>query len=144
MGKIVFFGLLSCAILSAQDLRRWNANLGFGVSFPTGDAADRANTGFNFTGGAGYNFSKHFGIEADYVFNDFGLSDKSLLAAGAPNGYTHVWGFSANPVYRFAPDRKLGGYVLVSRVRDSLTNSLDLAEDEIGIGGPDEGLGIAI
>lgn len=112
MRKIVVFGLLSCAILSAQELRRWNANIGAGVSFPTGSAADRVNTGFNFTGGAGYNFSKHFGIEADYHFNDFGLSDRSLVAAGAPNGYTHVWGFSANPVYRIAPDHKLGGYVL--------------------------------
>jgi opacity protein-like surface antigen len=31
---------------------------------------------------------------------------------GAPNGYAHAWGFSANPVFKFAPDRKLSAYIL--------------------------------
>ena len=113
MRTIFAFYFLSAAVVSAQDFSKWNANVGGGVSFATGDAADRVNTGFNFTAGGGFNFSKQFGVEVDYAFNDFGLSDKALTFANAPDGYAHLWGFSANPVFRIAPeDKKLGAYVL--------------------------------
>lgn len=112
MKKALLFCLLFGVSVAAQDFHKWNANVGGGASFGTGDAGDRVNTGYNFTAGGGLNFSKRFGVEVDYVFNGFSLSNRALQAAAAPNGYAHVWGFSANPVYTFAPDRKLGGYVL--------------------------------
>jgi opacity protein-like surface antigen len=113
MRTIFVFCFLAAGVMSAQDLSRWNANVGAGPSFGMGDVSDRVNTGFNFTAGGGFNFSRQFGIEADYLFNDFGLSDKALNAANAPGGYAHVWGFSANPVFRIAPEgKKLGAYFL--------------------------------
>jgi hypothetical protein len=112
MKTLLLFGLLAC-VACAQDTPRWNANVGGGVSFGVGDAGDRVNTGYNFTGGGGINFSDHLGLEIDYLFNNFGLSDQALAGAGAPDGYAHVWGFSANPVLRLTPSsRKLGAYVL--------------------------------
>ena len=112
MKHLFFLCFLSFNSLIAQDSHKWNANVGGGVSFPIGDAGDRANTGYNFTAGGGLNISKQFGVEIDYIFNGFNLSDKALQGAGAPNGYAHMWGFSANPVFRFEGNGKLGGYVL--------------------------------
>jgi opacity protein-like surface antigen len=112
MKPLFLLCLLSFSSLMAQDLHKWNANVGGGVSFGLGDAGDRVNTGYNFGAGAGLNISKRLGFEVDYIFNNFNLSDKALQAAAAPNGYAHLWGFSANPVYRFSGSGKLGGYVL--------------------------------
>jgi opacity protein-like surface antigen len=104
--------LLPCVFASGQVLERINANVGAGVSFPVGDSSDRVNTGYNITAGAGINLSKHFGLEIDYLFSSFGLSDRSLALSGAPDGYAHTWGFSANPIYYIAPDKKLSAYIL--------------------------------
>ena len=112
MKRVLFFLVLSCSALVAQDFHKWNANVGGGPSFGVGDAGNLINTGFNFTAGAGLNVSKAFGFEVDYLFNDFGLSDQALHSLSAPDGYAHFWGFSANPVYRFGGNSKLGGYVL--------------------------------
>lgn len=110
MKTIFVFALLSGTIF-AQDPGRWNFNFGGGPSFPTGDAGSRVDTGYTATAGGGINLNRHFGLTLDYTFDGFGLSNKALSAAGAPNGYVHAWGFTADPVYRFAPGRKFGGYV---------------------------------
>jgi opacity protein-like surface antigen len=112
MKAVFLFALISSTALWAQGPGRWSANIGAGPAFGVGDAGDRVNTGFNVSAGAGFNFSQKFGIMLDYTYNDFGLSDKALSQVGAPDGFAHVWGFSAEPVYRIAPDRKVGGYVL--------------------------------
>lgn len=109
---MLVLGLLSSFSLFAQTGSKWNANVGGGVSFGTGDAGDRVDTGWNFSAGGGINFGSHLGLEVDYLFNGADLSNKALQAAGAPGGYAHMWGFSANPIYKFAPGRKIGAYIL--------------------------------
>lgn len=102
----------SVAAVCAQDFLRWNANIGAGPTFGLSDSKDRLNTGFNITGGGGINFNRYFGLTGDFIFNDLGLSDRSLQAAGAPGGFAHLLGFSVNPVFRIAQERKVGGYLI--------------------------------
>ena len=97
--------------VSAQDFSRWSLNLGAGPTFPVGETNERTNVGYNISAGGGFNFTKNFGLNIDYTFNDLGLSDSVLSNANAPGGYSHVWGFTANPIFRIAPDRKVGGYL---------------------------------
>jgi opacity protein-like surface antigen len=111
MRKLALLLCLLSATMEGQDFHRWAFNVGGGPSFGVGDAADRINTGYNVQVGGGYNFSKHFGLNIDYTFQSADLSNKALTAAGSPGGYAHAWGFSADPIYRIAPDRRLGGYV---------------------------------
>lgn len=111
MSRAVVFLALAALPLQAQDFHRWAFNFGGGPTFGVGDTADRINVGYNVGVGGGYNFSSHFGFNVDYSFQSADLSNKSLLAAGSPGGYGHVWGFSADPIYRFAPSRRVGGYV---------------------------------
>lgn len=108
----IVLAIVSCAPVWAQGPGRWNFNIGAGPAFGLGDTSDRLNTGFNISAGGGINFTQRFGLTLDYTYNDFGLSDRALAEAGAPNGFAHVWGFSADPVYRFAPTKKVGAYVL--------------------------------
>ena len=97
--------------LHAQDFHNWAFNVGGGPTFGLSDTSNRINTGYNFTLGGGYNFSKHLGLNVDYIFNGADLSSHVLNLTGAPGGYAHDWGFALNPILRIAPERRLGGYV---------------------------------
>jgi len=110
MKPVLALVLLSAPLL-AQDPGRWNFNFGGGPSFATGDAGRSVNTGYTFTAGGGINLNKHLGFAVDYTFDGFGLSDQALRVSGAPDGYAHAWGFTFDPIYRFAPGKKVGGYV---------------------------------
>jgi opacity protein-like surface antigen len=90
MSKLFCLLMVSPLALSGQDVSRWNLNVGVGPSFPTGNTTNRINTGFNFTAGGGFNFSDHIGLNIDYIFNDFNLTDQALAGANAPGGYSHV------------------------------------------------------
>ncbi len=110
MKRVILIAVLTCGSLTAQD-RWWSFNIGGGPTFTTGDTSNRINTGYNFKAGAGYNFTNQIGIDIDYTFQGADLSNTSLAAAGAPGGFAHIWGFSADPIYRIGSERKLGGYV---------------------------------
>ena len=111
MRRCFLLAAVFCFCVAGQDLRRWSFNAGGGPTFPIGDTSDRLNTGYNFKAGGGYNFSRHFGLDINYSFQGADLSNSSLLAAGSPGGYAHVWGFSADPIYHIAPQRRLGGFL---------------------------------
>lgn len=111
MRYFLIFALAGSFVVNAQDYRKWNGYVGAGPSFGIGDTGDRVNTGWAFNGGGGYNFSKNVSLNVDYIYNRFGLSDKTLEAAGAPDGFATLWGFSLNPMVRTDPEKRFGGYV---------------------------------
>jgi hypothetical protein len=63
----------------AQD-KPWSGFIGFGGSFPVSDTKDSFKNGFNFTGGAAWNVSESFSLQADYTFNHHELSPARLEA----------------------------------------------------------------
>jgi opacity protein-like surface antigen len=109
--KLLLLTAIASIPLYAQDPQKWAFNFGGGPTFSLSDTSNRINTGYNFTVGGGYYFTRHLGVNVDYVFNGADLSSQVLQTTGAPGGYAHVWGFGLNPIYRFGTERKLGGYV---------------------------------
>lgn len=107
--SLCFF--LAAITVFGQDFSRWSAHVQGGPTFPLSETSNRVNTGFNIGAGGGFNFSEHFGLNIDYTFNELGLSNQVLQNADAPGGYAHVWGFTANPIWYIAPERKVGGYI---------------------------------
>src|SRR3954454_16524298 len=109
--KLLLLTAIASISLHAQDPQRWAFNFGGGPTFSLSDTSDRINTGYNFTVGGGYYFTRHLGLNIDYIFNGADLSSTVLKNVGAPGGYAHNWGFGFNPIYRFGTERRFGGYV---------------------------------
>ena len=78
-----------CALSSsrAQDEQysKYLFNVGGGISFPQGDLGKFVNDGGNFVVGGGYNFSKHIGVDSEFMWQD--LPVNSATKAGAD----HAW-----------------------------------------------------
>jgi hypothetical protein len=103
--------------------------IGGGFTLPTGNTRSYLTTNFNLQGGAGRNFSRNFGIIAQFDFADFGFQNSTLntlLATynsigatdqnGNPlsqlGGSSHVWSLTLNPIYYVSQSDKSGIYVV--------------------------------
>ena len=100
---------------------------GVGASIPTQDTANYLTTSYAFQVGAGRNFSKMFGIMAQFDYDHFGFQGKTLqnqqnlynsfLPAGDTvdvlsglDGSSHVWSFTLDPTVTFYGTDKSGAY----------------------------------
>jgi hypothetical protein len=84
---------------------------GAGFDSPLGNTSKTQTTGYNIKFGGGWNFSRRFGVLAEYEFNRTGIPDNVLAAAGAPQGNVHLWGFSLDPIAYYKTTGSWGGYV---------------------------------
>ena len=70
--------LVLCGLPSsrAQDeYSKYLFNVGGGISFPQGDLGQFINDGGNFVVGGGYNFSKHIGVDTEFMWQDLPVND---------------------------------------------------------------------
>jgi hypothetical protein len=84
---------------------------GVGFDSPVGNSKSSMTTGYNIKLGGGWNFSKRFGVLAEYEFNHTGIPNSVLAAVDAPQGDVHLWGFTLDPVYYYKTTGVWGGYV---------------------------------
>jgi hypothetical protein len=84
---------------------------GAGFVSPIGNTKNTQTTGWNVKLGGGWNFSRRFGVLAEYEFNRTGIPNSVLVASGAPQGNVHIWGFTLDPVYYYKTTGAWGGYV---------------------------------
>ena len=77
-----------------------------------GGLSDRLDNGWNFSAGAGYNFTSHFSGGIQFTYNGLGVSKKVLMEAAVPNGNAHIWSLTAEPRIRFAPQRRVDPYIV--------------------------------
>jgi opacity protein-like surface antigen len=96
----------------AQDEHKLTIEGGGGVSPLVGNISNRLDTGWHVTLGAGYNFTRHFTVTGDFMYNGFGVSRAVLNEAKVPDGNAHLWSLTANPKIRFSPDSKVDPYVV--------------------------------
>jgi opacity protein-like surface antigen len=106
--------VLLCVVLTAaaQDEHKLTIEGGGGVSPLLGQISNRLDTGWHVTFGAGYNFTHHFTVTGDLMYNGFGVSRAVLNEARVPDGNAHLWAITANPKIRFAPGHKADPYVV--------------------------------
>jgi Outer membrane protein beta-barrel domain len=66
--------LILCALGSSraqdEEYSKYLFNIGGGISFPQGDLGKFVNDGGNFVVGGGYNFSKHIGVDSEFMWQD--------------------------------------------------------------------------
>jgi hypothetical protein len=97
---------------SSED-HKWNFNVGGGVTPLVGDISSRLNTGWNVTVGGGYKIVPSFGVDVEYMYNSFGVSQSALNALDVPNGDAHVHSITINPIWRFKRGERFGAYAIV-------------------------------
>jgi opacity protein-like surface antigen len=109
-GTSLLIALLSCGLFNylapsarAQglDFHRFDAHLAGGFTEPTGDFGQHLDTGWHITGGGGFNINRFLGIDLNVLYTESGINRTTLTALNQPDGNTHTWAFTLDPVVRF-------------------------------------------
>ncbi len=93
------------------DYHKIAIEAGFGFDAPLGNTKKTQTFGWNITAGGGYNFSKRFGVLAEYQFNRTGIPNSVLASESAPQGNVHLWSLTLDPIYYYKTSGKIGGYI---------------------------------
>ena len=111
--------LAALLVVSACGLRaqafsaeHWNFNVGGGVTPALGTTGSRANTGWHYKLGAGYNFTPTFGTILEFQQNNLGVSNSVLTSLAVPNGDARLYSVSLNPIWRVRTGDRVGGYAI--------------------------------
>ena len=97
----------------AQDYNRYLINVGGGMGYPQGNLNSFVNSSGSFVAGGGYNFTKYFGVDTEYFWQDMPISDRFKQALKTPNdvrAQQYAWTF--NPIVRVPLGGKFGAYVI--------------------------------
>jgi hypothetical protein len=90
----------------------FTAPVGSEVSGGQGEGLDGFVTwGYNITAGAGWNFTHHFGLLAEYQFNRNKIPGATLAALGAPGGNVNTHAFTLDPIIYLPVSRHTGAYL---------------------------------
>jgi hypothetical protein len=112
VGTLVISSLLILApAVEAQDFHHLRFHLGGGFTQPTGRLGSDLNTGWNVNGGVGLNFNRFLGIDANVLYTGFGISRSALNALQQPDGNSHTWGFTLDPVIHFPISSHFAAYI---------------------------------
>jgi hypothetical protein len=107
--------------------------VGGGVGLPTGNTKKYDTPSWAVQGGVGRNWSKSFGVMAQFDYDHLGLqgatiaNQEFLYDYGCPagtvtsgecgvyplDGNSHVWSFTLNPTFTLATEGSLGAYAVV-------------------------------
>lgn len=104
--------LIVCACSSAQDTPRFTFNIGGGPTWPTQSVSNLANMSGNFVVGGGANFSKMFGVDAEYMWNDLPPKTGIVALTNASSGSARLQSVTGNLILHAPEKKKFGGYVI--------------------------------
>ena len=106
--------LAGLVIVQAQvaEPPRFSFDIGAGFNKPIGSLENRTDTGWNVQGGAGINLTPSFGIMGQFMFTESGLTTSYLRSLNQPDGNFRMWGFSADPIFRFNPRGRTDFYLI--------------------------------
>lgn len=95
--------------------------VGGGFNMPEGTQSNYLTTGWGFGAGGGRMFNAHVGVNLEFNYDHFGMTQSTInnYAAlyGDPtnsNGFganSHVWSFSLQPIYNIRSGEGIGAYV---------------------------------
>ena len=67
-----------------EEYSKYLFNIGGGISFPQGDLGKFVNDGGNFVVGGGFNFTKHIGVDSEFMWQDLPVNSATLQALSTP------------------------------------------------------------
>ena len=108
----LFIILCSLTLVQAQEYSKWNFNVGGGIGFPQGDLSSFVNHGGNFVVGGGYNFTKHLGVDAEFMWHDLPINSATKQALNTPGASARQYSVTFNPILKFPLGTKFGAYVI--------------------------------
>jgi len=105
--------ILAAAIPAhAQDYNRFLINVGGGMGYPQGDLNSFVNSSGSFSAGGGYNFTRYFGVDTEYFWQDMPINDRFKQQLKTPNVRAQQYAWTFNPIVRVPLGGKFGAYVI--------------------------------
>jgi hypothetical protein len=96
-----------------KDYTNWTYNVGGGASLTNGTTAKFVRSGGAIAAaGVARNFSKYFGLRADFQFDNLPLRTSALQSAQATGATSHVYTFVLDPIINIPVTKVWGGYIL--------------------------------
>jgi|SRR5579859_977070 len=96
-----------------REYKNWSFNAGGGASLVSGSTKTFVRGGGGVAAaGVARNYSKYFGLRADFQFDNLPLRNSALGLAQAPGGTAHVYSIMAGPVINIPVTRDWGGYLV--------------------------------
>jgi hypothetical protein len=111
-------GLAALLLISAngamaqEESPRWTANVGAGFSPLVGALDKRLDNGWHISFGGGYRVNARLSVGGQVLYNGFGVSSGVLKELSVPDGNSHLWAFTVEPRFCFAPRRKVNPYLV--------------------------------
>lgn len=119
---------------NADGSPKWDFYVGGGFGVPVGSEFNYASTGWGFGGGGGRMWNAHFGVNIEFNYDHFGMTNdtlndqlslynKSIALYNLQNpgnqtplltalgGNNHVWSITLQPIYNLKTSEGLGAYV---------------------------------
>jgi len=113
---------------NADGSNKFAFMVGAGLTSPVADTGKYLTPNYDFQVGAGRNWSRKFGVLAQFDYDKFGFqgstlqNQQNLYNQGIPSssadfvtsldGTSHVWSFSLNPTYTFLTGETYGFYAV--------------------------------
>ena len=101
---------LGITAASGQTFHRYNFNVGGGFGGAFGDLGKFTGTSYNGVAGGGMNFSRNFGVKAEYMFYNLGFKDSVKTGQGLPDATGHLQSATLNLVYSHTLQDRWGVY----------------------------------
>jgi hypothetical protein len=89
--------LILAAATTAQEERRWSANVGGGFTPLLGDINTKLDNGWHISFGAGAKVASRLTLGGEVMYNGLGVSRGVIAEAAVPNANAHLWAFTAEP-----------------------------------------------
>ena len=96
-----------------HDYRNWTFNVGGGADLPSGTTRTYVKGGGAVgTAGVARNFSRYFGLRADFLYANLPLRSSALELAQAPGSHSQVYGISIDPIINIPVTKLYSGCFL--------------------------------
>ena len=97
-----------------REYKNWTFNVGGGASLMNA-ATEKfvRNGGVVAGGGVTRNYSKYFGLQAQFQWNNLPLRTSALRLAQAPGGTAHLYSVMVDPVINIPVTKDWGGFVVI-------------------------------
>jgi opacity protein-like surface antigen len=97
-----------------KDYKNWSFNVGGGASIPNGTTKTYTRGGGAIAAaGVARNYSKYFGLRADFQWDNLPLRNSALHLAQAPGATSQVYSLMVDPIVNIPVTKNWGGYVLI-------------------------------
>jgi hypothetical protein len=130
-----------CPRIEAQ-FSRLTANVGAGLTFPTGRFSSEAQVGMGINAGVGWRFGNHFAASLGFSTSALNANTSALLPQ-TPLGFSsvHTWSLTADPSVRFNRTRSVQPYLVCGYGLYSIKSGL--SERAVLKGGVNAGTGLS-